>query len=288
MKKTILITGAPGNVSSGILAALKNSGHTLRTLVHNPEKVEAIRESGVDARVGDLEKPWTLDPAFEGVDTLWLLTAGSPRSPEQNSNALWAARKAGVKHVVRLSALGATPSSPSISHRLHAISDAELVASGLPYTLVKAQFFAQSFLGAAEPIKEKGCIFMPLGEGKIGIIDSRDVSEFAAHVLTTEGHTGKVYSLTGPASLSVHQVAEAIGSAIGKPVKYVPIPVEGLKKVLTEKGLDEWSVNRSADVFNLYATNGGNLVTDDFQGIMGRAPRSFEKFAQDYAGAFGK
>jgi uncharacterized protein YbjT (DUF2867 family) len=288
MGKTILITGATGNISSGIIAKLAGSGHNLRALVRNPEKAEALRQAGVDVHIGDLEKPWTLDTAFEGVDTVWLLTAGEPRGPEQNSNAIWAARQAGVKHIVRMSAVGAAYNAPSISHRLHALSDAELAGSGIPFTILKSQFHAQNLLMAADPIKEKSSIFMPLGDGKIAMIDSRDISEFAAHVLTTEGHAGKTYTLTGPASLNMHQVAEAIGEAIDKPVRYVPTPVEVVKKVLAENGMDAWAVHRSGEIFNAYAANNGDLVSDDFQRVIGRPPRSIGQFAQDFAAVFAQ
>lgn len=288
MAKTILITGATGNVSSGIIAKLAGSGHNLRALVRNAGKAEALRQAAVDVRIGDLEKPWTLDAAFEGVDTVWLLTAGDPRGPEQNSNAIWAARQAGVKHIVRMSVVGAAYNAPCISHRLHALSDAELVGSGIPYTILESQFFAQNLMMAADSIKEKGCLFMSLGNGKIGVIDSRDVSEFAANVLIAAGHAGKTYTLTGPASLNMYQVAEAIGKAIGKPVEYVPIPVAGVKKVLVEKGMDAWAVHRFGEIFNAYAANGGDVVSDDFQRVTGVPPRTIEQFAQDFAGAFGK
>jgi uncharacterized protein YbjT (DUF2867 family) len=288
MAKTILIIGATGNISSGIIAQLDRSGHNVRALVRESGRAQALKEAGIDVRIGDLEQPWTLDPAFEGVDTVWLLTAGDPRAPEQNSNAIWAAKKAGVKHIVRMSAAGAAYNNPSISHRLHALSDAEVIGSGIPYTILQPQFFFQSLLMAAEPIKERSSIFMPLGEARIGMIDSRDVSRFAAHVLTTEGHTGKIYKLTGPASLNLHQVAEAIGKAVGKQVQYVPVPVESVKKALAERGLDAWVVNRSGELLSAYAANVGDSVTDDFQRVTGLPPRSIEQFAEDFAGAFGK
>ncbi len=290
MEKTILITGATGNVSSGIISNLAGSGHNLRALVRNPEKAKAITQAGVDVYVGDLEEPWTLDAAFEGVDTLFLLTGSDPRVPEQNSNAIWAAKKAGVKHVVRMSAAGASYNARSISQRLHALSDAELIGSGITYTILKPQFFAQNLFMAADPVKEKSSIFMSLGEGRIAMIDSRDISEFAAYVLTTEVlHAGKIYTLTGSASLNLQQVAEAIGKAIGKPVKYVPVPVEAVKKVLSEeKGMNAWSVHRFGEIFNAYAANAGDVVTDDFQRVTGKPPRSIDQFAQDFAGVFGK
>src|SRR5260221_14186362 len=111
MSKTILIIGATGNVSSGIIAKLNGSGHHLRALVRNPEKAAALEQQGVDVHGGDLEKPWTLGPAFAGADTVWILTPPGPRAPEQSSNALWAARQGGAKHVVRMSAIGAAHSA---------------------------------------------------------------------------------------------------------------------------------------------------------------------------------
>jgi len=288
MAKTILITGATGNVSSGILNNLKNSGHTLRALVRNEEKAGALRKQGIDVRIGDLEKPWTLGPAFEGADTVWLLTPPGPRAPEQSSNGLWAAAQAGVKYVVRMSAVGAAFNAPTINSRLHALSDAELVASGIPYTILKPHFFAQNLMMAAGSIAQEGAMYMGLGEAKMGIIDCRDISDFAAHVLTHPGHEGKTYTLTGPASVNMHQVAAAIGTAIGKPVKYVAVPVEAVGPAMAQMGMDPWTTNLFVDYVKAYGANWGNFANGEFQAVTGKAPRSIEQFARDFAGVFGK
>jgi uncharacterized protein YbjT (DUF2867 family) len=288
MTKTILITGATGNISSGILKNLRNSGHDLRSLVRNPDKADALRKQGVDVRIGDLEKPWTLAPAFEGAHTVWLLTPPGPRAPEQSSNGLWAARQAGARHVVRMSAVNAAFNAPTINSRLHALSDAELAASGIPFTILKPHFFAQNLmLTAAASVAREGAIYMAMGEGRIGIIDSRDISDFAAHVLTHPGHEGKTYTLTGPASLSMHQIAEAIGKGVGKPVKYIPIPVEAAQQAMSQMGMDPWMVNFLADYMKAYAADWGDLANGEFRNVTGRAPRSVEQFARDFAGAFG-
>jgi len=138
MSKTILVTGATGLVSSGIMAGLKGSGHKLRALVHHPEKVAALNQQGIETFVGDLHKPWTLPAAFAGADTVWILTPPGAQAPEQSSNALWAARQGGASHVVRMSAIGAAHAAPTINSRLHALSDAELAASGIPFTILNA------------------------------------------------------------------------------------------------------------------------------------------------------
>jgi uncharacterized protein YbjT (DUF2867 family) len=287
MAKTILITGATGNVSSGILAQLKDSGHKLRALVRNVGKGEALKQQGIDVRVGDLEKPWTLGSAFEGADTVWILTPPGPRAPEQSSNALWAAKQGGAKHVVRMSAVGAGFMAPTINSRLHGLSDAEVAGSGIPYTIVKPHFFMQNLMMAAGSVAKEGALYLALAEGKMGMIDTRDISDFAARVLSTPGHEGKTYVLTGPASINIHQVAAAIGAAVGKPVKYVPVPVESAKQAMAAM-MDDWTANLLGEYFTAYGANWGDLVTDEFQRVTGKAPRGIEQFAKDFAGAFGK
>ncbi len=247
MTKNILITGATGNISSGIITQLKGSGHRILALVRHPEKAEELKRQGVELRVGDLEKPWTLPAAFAGADIVWMLAPPGPRAPEQCSNGLWAARQAGIKHVVRLSAIGASHTAPTINSRLHALSDAELIASGISFTILKPHYFMQNLLMAAQSVSQDGAMYFALADGKMGLIDARDISEFAAHVLTSDGHEGKTYTLTGPASISMHQVAAAIGEAIGKGVKYVPVTVDAERQAILQMGMDEWMANLFGD-----------------------------------------
>lgn len=286
MTKTILITGATGNVSSGIIAQLKGSAHRLRALVRNPEKAEELRRQGVELQVGDLEKPWTLATAFAGADTVWILAPPGPRAPEQCSNALWAAKQAGARHVVRLSAFGAAHTAPTINSRLHALSDAELAASGMPFTILKPHYFMQNLLMAARNVAERGVMELALADGRMGIIDARDVSDFAAHVLTNTGHEGKTYTITGPAAVPMHEVAVAISAAIDRAVKYVPITLDDQRQWLLQMGIDEWTANLLWDYSAAFGANWGNLVTDDFQRVTGKAPRSIAQFGRDFAAAF--
>jgi len=288
MSKTILITGASGNISSGIIAQLKGSKYRLLALVRNPEKAEELKKQGIELRVGDLEKPWTLGPAFTGADTVWILAPPGPRAPEQCSNALWAARQAGAKHVVRLSAFGASHTAPTINSRLHALSDAEVAASDIPFTILKPHYFMQNLLMAAQSIAQQGTMYFALADGKMGLIDSRDISEFAAHVLSSSGHEGKTYTLTGPASVSMSQIATAIGEAIGKTVTYVPVTAEVERQAMLTMGIDEWMANLMGNYSAAYSANWGDLVTDDFQRVIGKLPRSIEQFSKDFAGAFRK
>ena len=154
-KETVLITGASGSVSGALIDALEGSGLELRALVRDPEKAARLSARGVELVRGDFDDGESLKGAFEGVDALWLLTAVGPRAPENSMNALWAARQAGVKRVVRLSAINAAHDAPTRNGRLHALSDAEVMASGLSWTILRPHFFMQNVLGSARASRRR-------------------------------------------------------------------------------------------------------------------------------------
>ena len=164
-----------------------------------------MRAAGAEPVLGDLEEPESLPRAFEGVDDVWQLAPPGPRAPEHAMNTLWAARQAGAKRVVRMSAIGAAHDAPTRNGRLHALSDAELQASGLRWTILRPHFFMQNLLGLAPSIAETGRFYFNLGSGRLGMGDARDIAAVAAAELLVESgrHDGKIYSPTRPAPLAL-------------------------------------------------------------------------------------
>ena len=160
---TILLTGANGKSSTATIAALKGSGQKVIGLVRDAAKGKDL---GIELRVADLERPRTLEGVFDGVDAAWLVAPPSPLAPYHASNALWAAKQAGVKHVVRMSAVGAAHDAPTVNSRLHALSDAEVAASGIPFTILKPHFFLQNLLFSAGTIAQEGAMYWAFGEAK--------------------------------------------------------------------------------------------------------------------------
>jgi uncharacterized protein YbjT (DUF2867 family) len=277
---TILLTGATGAVSSGVIQALQGAGHRLIGLVRDPAKAAHL---GIELRTGDLSYLRTIESAFEGVDTAWVLTPPGPNAPIQSSNAVWAARLGGVKHVVRMSAIGAAHDAPNLNSRLHALSDSELVGSGLTYTLVQPHFFMQNLMMAAQSITDQGTIYFSLGDAKIPMIDLRDISSTVAAILANPGpHAGKTYTLTGPAAVTMAQVAAAIGEALGKPVTYVPVPVAAAVDSLTKMGLDDYNQVALRDYFTSYSRGWKSDVTTTVKDITGTAARGIGEFSRAY------
>lgn len=285
---TILLTGATGNVSSATIRALQGKGHRLIGLVRDAAKGKELEQLGVELKVGDLEKLRTVESAFEGIDVALLCAPPGPQAPLLLSNALWAARRGGAKHVVRLSAVGAAHDAPSYNGRLHALSDAEAERSGLGYTLLKPHFFMQNLMMSAQSIAEQGTMYLALGDAKLPMIDVRDVGAAAAAVLSNpKAHAGKTYTLTG-APVSLAQVASALGEALGKPVKYQPVPVEAAVDGMAKLGLPDFMQVAMRDYFVAYSAGWQSAPTTAFKELTGREPLSIAEFARDFAGAFGK
>ncbi|CUS23502.1 LAQU0S10e01904g1_1 [Lachancea quebecensis] len=280
-EKAFLVVGATSNIGAGVAKGLKKTGSNVTALVRSEEKGKPFKDEGINIAVGDLSEPATLASAFKGIDASFILTPPNDLAPSLFSNAIWAAKQAGVKHVVRLSAVKAAHDAPTINSRFHALSDSELIASGTTYTIIKAHFFMQNLLMAADTIKSEGKIYMPLSDGKLGLIDSRDIATFAVKVLTEQGHENKTYTITGPESLSMKEVASSLSKVVGKNVEYVPVPIDVAIENMRQAGLDNFTLNILHDYFVQYSKNWGDFVTSDYKDVVGTDSTSIEKYFED-------
>jgi uncharacterized protein YbjT (DUF2867 family) len=288
MTRTLMITGATGSVSSALIDALAGAQVKLRALVRNVERASRLRERGIELVEGDLDDPASLEGKLDGVQDLWLLTAVGPRAPENSMNGLWAARRAGVERVVRMSAIGAAHDAPTRNGRLHALSDAELASSGLRYTVVKPHYFMQNLLYAADGVARDGVFYQDMGDARLGMIDVRDIGEFAAKVLLDASgrHDGKTYTLTGPESVSFETVAARLSETLGRAVRYQPVTHEALRASLLGLGFPKWLADMMIEYGTAYGNGWGDFTTDAFESVVGRPPRGIAEFVRDHAQAF--
>jgi uncharacterized protein YbjT (DUF2867 family) len=124
-------------------------------------------------------------------------------------------------------------------------------------------------------------------EGRLGMIDARDIGEAAAKVITEEGHEGKTYTLTGPAAISFYDIAGALSEVLGKEVTYIPVPLERAKEAMLGRGTPEWL----ADALNEYAKAHGegysDWTTGDFERLTGHSATCYKEFATDFERVFG-
>jgi uncharacterized protein YbjT (DUF2867 family) len=283
----LLITGATGNVGTSLLKHLDTAEVEVRALAQDESKVQLLRDRGVEAVVGDFLEPETLGPALEGVSTVFLLTPIHPEQVPQASNVIKAAKQSGNNpRVVRLSVHQASPQAPTRISRQHAEIEDELRASGLPYTLLRPQSFMQNTLATARTVASLGKIYQPFKDGKLGMIDARDIGEVAAKVLTGEGHEGKVYTLTGPAAISFYDVANAISEVLGKEVSYVPVPLENAKEAMLKMGIPEWKADALNEYAKAHSEGYSDWTTDDVEQLTGHPATSYKEFAADFRQVF--
>jgi uncharacterized protein YbjT (DUF2867 family) len=283
----ILITGATGNVGSAVLDNLGTTDLNLRTLAHDESKAQSLRDRGVEAIVGDFLEPETLGPALEGVSTVFLLTPIHQEQVTQASNVIKAAKESGDEpRIVRLSVHQASHEAPARNSRQHAQIEDELTSSGLLYTFLRPQSFMQNTLLAARTVASEGRIYQPFKDGKLGMIDARDIGEVAATVLTEEGHEGEVYTLTGPAAISFYDVAEALSEILGKEVNYINISLEKAKEAMLGMGLSEWRADVLIEYAKAHSEGYSNFTTEDVEQLTGHPATSYKEFATDFERVF--
>ena len=272
----ILITGASGTVGREVVKALDGRGVRIRAGYRShPQKVPA----GVESVALDYDRPETIRPALEGVETLFLLS--NTIAPE--ASVVDEAKKAGVKRIVKLSVFRADEEEFTFA-RGHRAVEKHIEASGLLWTFLRPNGFMQNVVNyMGETIRSQSAIYSSAGHGAVSTIDARDIGAVGARVLTASGHAGKAYELTGPVAITYGHVAETLSSVLGRPIKYVPITHEQYKQAAMAAGTPEPYADALVDLNRYYAEGKASRVSPAVKQITGRDPIPFEPFARDYA-----
>ena len=289
----ILVTGATGTVGSEVVRQLAARGVPVRALIQHRDQVETVKAPGVELVPGDLANGEALDVSFLDVDGLFLTSSPALEQAELEGNAIAAARRAGVQHVVKLSSIGAGPESPVQTLRQHAAVEEELRRAGLPWTILQPNFFMQSVLGNAQEIAEQGAIHAPAGGGKASLVDARDVAavEIGEHDAEARSvgheHLEKTLVLTGPEPLSHSEVAAKLTSVLDRAVTYVPVSPDTAREQMVESGVPKWLADDVVTLLSvIYAYGYASPVTPTVEEVTGEPARTFDTFALEHADAF--
>jgi uncharacterized protein YbjT (DUF2867 family) len=285
----ILVIGATGPTGSEAVRQLLLRGEAVRALTRDRAKAEAIPAlAGTELVVGDSSRPDTLGRAFDGADRVYLVPPTELGWDDMQSGLVAAAGRAGVSHIVKLSAIGAGPDQPSMSLTFHWQGEQEIEASGIPYTHLRANSFFQNTLYDATTIKEEGKFYSCVGDARFAKIDARDIGEIVAAVLTEDGHAGKTYELTGPEPLTYDDLAGRLTAVLGRSIHYVDMSADAYAAALATTVFPAWFAREAADIYGrgFYRAGQGAFTTDAVQTLLGRPPRRFDDFVRDYAEAF--
>jgi uncharacterized protein YbjT (DUF2867 family) len=283
----ILVTGATGTNGREVVNRLIAAGQAVRALVRDPPKARELADAGAELVRGDLGDAASLKAAFSGADAAFFVAAVDARFVGWFRNFLDGALATGKQlRIVKFSGMGSSVDSPAEIMRQHGQTDEVLAASGLPYTILRPNAFYQNMLWSAQSIKEQGAFYLPMGNARQSLVDVRDIANVASRVLTTGGYEGKAYDITGPESLSYHDVAKTLSAVLGKPVKYVEVPAAAAVDAMLKTGMPEWNARAVGELYTAFVERGYAEITSAIEEITGRAPTSFEQFARDHASVF--
>ena len=274
----ILITGATGKTGSATAKSLGEKGERFRALIRNEEKKEGLESIGGEVVIGSIENTDVVNQSMQGVKTVLVLLPNSESQLALEKQLVDSAKQAGVERIVKMSSIEATPDATSPIPKLHLESEEYIKQSGLAWTMIKPNFYMQNLLASAGTIKDQGKIFLPMGEGKTGMIDTTDVGTVIAKVLSEDGHESMNHEITGPEILSFYEVAEIFSKALGKQVDYVDVPMDAYKETLGQFLTNQWHLDAVIDLFKGIAEGGIEDKTNTFNELMGETPKSLSQF----------
>ncbi len=280
----ILVTAATGQVGSAALKALAAGGAEVRALVRNPSGFAA--PEGVQVVQGSFDDDASLARALAGIDVMLLAGRDSPDSVSQHRRVLAQARRAEVRHIVKLSTIGASPASPVALMREHDEVDEEVRQGPAGWTLLKAHLYMQNLLRAADAVRREARLAAPMGRDRFPLVDTRDVGAAAAMVIgNSAAHAGKEYALTGPVAQSYDEVASAFAAVAGHAVTYEPVSPDEFESRLRAVGVPDWRAFDLAHIASAYGA-AENAVSADLPMLLGRQSRTLREFLEDHRNVF--
>jgi (4-alkanoyl-5-oxo-2,5-dihydrofuran-3-yl)methyl phosphate reductase len=280
----ILVTGATGTVGREVVAQLLAAGHQVRALVRQPSKAQ------VDARVqlveGDLTKPDTLEDAVVGVDRIFSVALG-PTLAEQESALTRAAIRAGARHIVKLSVLGAgvDTKQPGVI-AWHSAAERAIDESGIRWTFVRPGVFMSNALYWRDMITMERRVFSNFGDGKVPVIHPRDVAAVAVRALTTPGHEGQVYALTGPEALSVADQVRIIERVVGARIDYVPVGDDLAREDMQKAAMPSYLADALLSFAPVVRAGNAAGVLGTVEEVTGRRALTFAEWAREHISMF--
>ncbi|MQY29049.1 NAD(P)H-binding protein [Nocardia aurantia] len=279
----ILVTGATGTIGSELVRQLAERGERVRALTRNPGT--ATFPDGVEVVGGDYADRDTLAAAMAGAEAAFLVGVFGPHA-NADTDLVEAARAAGVRRAVKLSAIGTGDPELGWIGTWHHTGEQALRDSGLTWTILRPSAFATNSLAWADEIRRGEPVPSRTGEGAQGVIDPRDVAAVAVRALVSDAHAGQVHTLTGPAALSEYDQAAVLGAALGREVKVVDLSDTEIRARMSAAGMPSGYIDGVQQGTAFIRAGRNATVTDDVREILGRPPRTYAEWVADHLDAF--
>ncbi|OBK49733.1 NAD(P)H-binding protein [Mycobacterium sp. 1081908.1] len=298
---TYLITGAGGGVagmSPQVVTRLLGRGAAVRAMVHRDDaRADALRAQGAEVIAGDLTNPVDVFAAMSGITRMFFNMSVSPDYLQATTVVCVAAQELGGLEVLvnmsqmTVSQMTATSTEESKHQRLHWLAERVINWSGVPAVHIRPTVLLENPLFgmlAARSIRETGQLSLPFGSGRTSPVAAADVADvITAVLLAPPDHLGAVYELTGPATLSVDEIAEQYSQALDRPVTGVrPSDDEWLRE-LAALGMPPHVEQHIATMARLHREDRYNRSTDDVERITGRPAETVRRYVERHRELFG-
>jgi NAD(P)H dehydrogenase (quinone) len=284
MNKTILVTGASGNMGQQVLKLLLANRHNrIIATTRNPEKIEHFREQGVDIRKADFDKPETLTKAFIGADRMLIISTDALGRPghrvAQHTAAINAAQAVGINHVVYTSIQNPVEDSPIFVADDHRYTEAAIIESGMTWTFLRNNLYSENLIGVVQRGIESGTLISATGDGTAAYVTREDCARVAAEALASSNTENRALNITGPEALSYADIVAIVSDVTGKVISHTSIPVEDLiNGMINHAGIPE-SMARGYATFDIGVADGWvSEVSSHVMDLTGKAPMTVKDF----------
>jgi len=271
---SIAVTGATGRLGGRIARRLAAAGIPQRLLVRDPARApELPAATPVRAPYGD---PDAVREALTGLGTVLMVSASETADRiEQHRSFVDAAVQAGVDQLVYISFYGAAPDATFTLARDHWATEQHIRDRGLPFTFLRDNLYAD-FLPAL--VGDDGVIRGPAGDGRAAVVAQDDIAEAAVAVLRNPAaHAGRTYSLTGPAAVTLTEVAAALTAVLGRPVSYLPETIEQAYASRADYGAPDWQLDAWVSTYTAIADGSLAQVTGHIEELTGHPATTLER-----------
>jgi PPOX class probable F420-dependent enzyme len=284
----ILVTGATGLSGSAVIRACVNTRLPVRALVRDPAKAAVLSiPDTVEVAEGDMLKPATLDGVLDGVERALMISGPDEHILETQCTFIDAAKRAGVRHIVKLSGMGCWGGAKFRLARMHAEVERYLEGSGVAWTHLRPSTFMQTFLLEVPTILSDGTVNLPMADAKLSPVDVDDIAQVAVALLRGSGHEGKRYEMTGPEALTMNEIAERISSAIDRPVRYVDTDPADYRNTLLAGGIPAYFADAMDELFSERRHGSDESSVDlSTHGVFGVTATTFAEFVRRNADVF--
>jgi NAD(P)H dehydrogenase (quinone) len=287
--KTILITGASGQLGRGVIYHLLESDAVPSTRIiattRTPDRLAHLAPRGVRVRYADFDRADSLDGAFAGAHTVLIISTDlldlvDGRRLKQHEAAIAAARRAGAEHVAYTSMLRPEPGSPVLFASDHYGTEQALEASGLSYTIFRNNAYHENLLKSVPDILAAGRWLTSAGEGRVAYAARDDMAAAIAGRLAVSPHDSATLMLTGPGAHTTADVANLVTDVTGRHIEIVRVSDEALANALLAAGMPEpWARLLASVDANVRAGN-SEMVTDTVETLARRKPMTLRHFLE--------